>query len=178
MLDRCPGVGGVRVAPASLLADASAILTASVGWRPTLMIGPPPICDPVVDARIRNLSARFRSAVRIERAVSGHLRLGCDFDCVGGRGSSRRRCASERRWLQSRCRHHRGLGRMAALAHQERSSNYRTNTNQSTSSITGLLMSIWSPCARSEAIPRLKSLSESRAKKESARSADFSTKLG
>jgi acyl-CoA thioesterase I len=59
--DCCPGddVGNVRVTPASVLANADAILRAAAGWRPTLMIGPLPICDPVVDARIRSLSADF-----------------------------------------------------------------------------------------------------------------------
>ena len=40
--DCCPGedIGGVRVAPGRALANAEAILTAAVAWRPTLMVGP------------------------------------------------------------------------------------------------------------------------------------------
>ena len=59
--DCCPGekVGGVRVAPKRALSNANAILHVALAWRPTLMIGPLPICDPAVDARIRSLSADF-----------------------------------------------------------------------------------------------------------------------
>ncbi len=58
--DACPGAdGAVRVTPDRTLANAEAILTAAAAWRPTLMVGPLPICDPIVDARIAELSARF-----------------------------------------------------------------------------------------------------------------------
>src|SRR6516164_1303374 len=51
------------------------------------------------------------------------------------------------------------------------------NTNQSISSVTGASGSIAAPGERIAAIPSSKSLSDSRARKESARKADFSTKL-
>jgi len=59
----CPGedIGGVRVAPGRALTNAEAILTAAVAWRPTLMVGPLPICDIAVDRRIRHLSDDFAS---------------------------------------------------------------------------------------------------------------------
>src|SRR3984893_6711733 len=52
------------------------------------------------------------------------------------------------------------------------------NTNQSISSVTASSWLIASPRVRSAAIPRWNSSSDSRAKNESARSADFLTKLG
>jgi acyl-CoA thioesterase-1 len=59
--DCCPGedIGGVRVAPGRALANAEAILTAAVAWRPTLMVGPLPICDAAVDRRTHQLSNDF-----------------------------------------------------------------------------------------------------------------------
>jgi hypothetical protein len=59
----CPGedIGGVRVAPDRAVANAETILTAAVVWRPTLMVGPLPICDAAVDRRIRHLSDDFAS---------------------------------------------------------------------------------------------------------------------
>lgn len=58
--DACPGEDGtVRVTPGRTLANAEAILVAAMAARPTLMVGPFPICDPVVDARVRELSAQF-----------------------------------------------------------------------------------------------------------------------
>jgi len=58
--DACPGDdGAARVAPDRALAHAEAILTAAAAWRPTLMVGPFPIRDPVVDLRVAELSARF-----------------------------------------------------------------------------------------------------------------------
>jgi hypothetical protein len=52
------------------------------------------------------------------------------------------------------------------------------NTNQSISSVTVSFGLISSTCARSAAIPRLNSLSDRRAGKESARRADFRTNSG
>jgi lysophospholipase L1-like esterase len=59
--DCCPGddVGGVRVAPERAIANANAILQVALAWRPTLMVGPLPICDEMVDPKIRSLSAGF-----------------------------------------------------------------------------------------------------------------------
>lgn len=59
--DCCPGddAGGVRVAHGTALANAEAILTTAFAWRPTLMVGPLPICDAAVDARTSELSAAF-----------------------------------------------------------------------------------------------------------------------
>jgi acyl-CoA thioesterase I len=61
--DGCPGedAGGVRVAPARALANAEAILTEAMAWRPTLMVGPLPICDASVDGRTAELSRAFGS---------------------------------------------------------------------------------------------------------------------
>jgi len=49
----------VRVPHDVALANARSILAAAAAWRPTLMVGPLPICDPEVDARIAALSAAF-----------------------------------------------------------------------------------------------------------------------
>nr|WP_314074142.1 GDSL-type esterase/lipase family protein [uncultured Roseococcus sp.] len=58
--DACPGSDGApRVAPDRTLTNAEAILAAARAWRPTLMVGPLPICDPIVDARTAELSLRF-----------------------------------------------------------------------------------------------------------------------
>ena len=58
--DCCPGEDiGVRVASGRALANAEAILTAAVAWRPTLMVGPLPICDAAVDRRTYQLSNDF-----------------------------------------------------------------------------------------------------------------------
>lgn len=58
--DACPGAdGAARVASDRALANAETILVAAIASRPTLMVGPFPICDPVVDARVAELSARF-----------------------------------------------------------------------------------------------------------------------
>jgi lysophospholipase L1-like esterase len=58
--DACPGADGeVRVTPDRALANAEAILVAAIAWRPTLMVGPLPIGDLIVDTRIAELSARF-----------------------------------------------------------------------------------------------------------------------
>lgn len=58
--DGCLGPdGALRVAPERSLANAEAILVAAVARRPVLMVGPLPICDPEVDARTAELSARF-----------------------------------------------------------------------------------------------------------------------
>jgi acyl-CoA thioesterase I len=61
--DCCPGddVGGVRVAPSRALTNANAILQVALAWRPTLMLGPLPLCDAAIDPRIRSLSADFVS---------------------------------------------------------------------------------------------------------------------
>lgn len=49
--------GAVRVPHARTLANAEAILATARAWRPTLMIGPPPVGDdPAADARIELLS--------------------------------------------------------------------------------------------------------------------------
>ena len=68
--DCCPGedIGGVRVAPGRALANAEAILMAAVAWRPTLMVGPLPICDVAVDRRTRQLSGDFAT-------LCAHLRV-------------------------------------------------------------------------------------------------------
>jgi acyl-CoA thioesterase-1 len=68
--DCCPGedIGGVRVAPGRALANAEAILMAAVAWRPTLMVGPLPICDVAVDGRARQLSGDFAT-------LCAHLRV-------------------------------------------------------------------------------------------------------
>lgn len=58
--DSCPDADNApRVAPERTLAHAEAILAAAAAWRPTLMVGPFPICDPEVDARTAELSARL-----------------------------------------------------------------------------------------------------------------------
>lgn len=59
--DCCPGEdnGGVRVAHTRSLANTEVILTAAAAWRPTLMVGPFPICDAVVDKRTAELSMAF-----------------------------------------------------------------------------------------------------------------------
>jgi acyl-CoA thioesterase-1 len=51
--------GKVRVTPDRAVANAEAILVNAMASRPTLMVGPFPICDPGVDIRVRELSARF-----------------------------------------------------------------------------------------------------------------------
>lgn len=55
--DCCPGddAGGVRVAHAAALAHAEVILVQAAAWCPVLMVGPFPIRDAVVDARIAAL---------------------------------------------------------------------------------------------------------------------------
>ena len=56
--DCCEGDdGAVRVPHARTLAHAEAILREAAAWRPTLMVGPFPIFDPAVDARVAALSA-------------------------------------------------------------------------------------------------------------------------
>lgn len=57
--DCCPREDGgrMRVPQDLALANAHAILTKARAWRPTLMVGPLPICDRDVDARIARLSA-------------------------------------------------------------------------------------------------------------------------
>lgn len=58
--DACPDEdGAARVAPDRSLAHAAAILSAAVAWRPTLMVGPFPVCVPEIDARVAELSIRF-----------------------------------------------------------------------------------------------------------------------
>lgn len=58
--DACPGEDGdMRVPMDRAVANAEAILAAAAAWRPTLMVGPFPICDPEVDTRAAELSARF-----------------------------------------------------------------------------------------------------------------------
>jgi acyl-CoA thioesterase-1 len=59
--DCCPGddAGGVRVSRAAALAHAEAILAAATNWRPVLMVGPFPIHDAAVDARIAELGQGF-----------------------------------------------------------------------------------------------------------------------
>lgn len=58
--DACLGEDGkVRVTPDLAVANAEAILVAAMAARPTLMVGPLPVCDPEVDIRVRELSARF-----------------------------------------------------------------------------------------------------------------------
>lgn len=49
----------VRVPHDVALANARTILTQARAWRPTLMVGPLPVCDAEVDARIATLSAAF-----------------------------------------------------------------------------------------------------------------------
>jgi lysophospholipase L1-like esterase len=73
--DCCPGddVGGVRVAPVKALANASAVLSAAVAWRPTLMIGPFPIWDPVVDKEFAAFQVICSAVQPVERAVSGYV---------------------------------------------------------------------------------------------------------
>lgn len=50
------GHGRPRLTREQTLTNAQAILTAAKAWRPTLMIGPPPLSDPAADARLRALS--------------------------------------------------------------------------------------------------------------------------
>lgn len=45
-----------RVAPDDTLATARAMLLEASAWKPTLMVGPPPIADMTVNSRIRALS--------------------------------------------------------------------------------------------------------------------------
>lgn len=49
--------GAPRIAPADSLTHARAILTQAAAWTPILFIGPPPIADAEVNARLRALSA-------------------------------------------------------------------------------------------------------------------------
>jgi acyl-CoA thioesterase-1 len=101
--DCCPGddVGGVRVAPLKALANANAILRVALAWRPTLMIGPLPICDATVNPRIRSLSADFGSLCsRLNVPYLDMFDFG--FDRVERRGGSWRRCAPEPGRLQPR----------------------------------------------------------------------------
>ncbi|BBK31364.1 lysophospholipase L1-like esterase [Stella humosa] len=58
--DCCEGEdAGVRVAPHRVLANAETILATALKRRPTLMVGPFPICDPAVDRRTALLSAEL-----------------------------------------------------------------------------------------------------------------------
>jgi acyl-CoA thioesterase-1 len=58
--DACSDDGEtVRVTPDRAVANAETILVAAIARRPALMVGPLPICDPIVDIRIVELSARF-----------------------------------------------------------------------------------------------------------------------
>lgn len=46
-----------RIAPQDCLANAATILSEAIAWKPTLMVGPPPLADcPMTDGRIRSLS--------------------------------------------------------------------------------------------------------------------------
>ena len=59
--DCCPDdeLGRVRILPTRSMANAEAILVDALAWRPTLMVGPLPICDTAVDGRIKDLSAAY-----------------------------------------------------------------------------------------------------------------------
>jgi acyl-CoA thioesterase-1 len=59
--DCCPREDGegVRVPRTRASRNARTILMAARAWRPTLMVGPPPVQDPAVDERIAVLSADF-----------------------------------------------------------------------------------------------------------------------
>jgi acyl-CoA thioesterase I len=78
--DCCPdGRGGVRVPHGEALANAQAILSEARSWRPTLMVGPLPICDAAVDARTAALSADLaRLCARLDVPFPGvfHLAAG------------------------------------------------------------------------------------------------------
>lgn len=55
----CTGVEA-RIDPHDCLVNAAAILTEAAGWKPTLMVGPPPVADcPMTDGRVRSLSRDF-----------------------------------------------------------------------------------------------------------------------
>lgn len=49
--------GAPRVGPEAALGNARAILSEARSWRPTLMVGPPPLIDDTVNRRILSLSA-------------------------------------------------------------------------------------------------------------------------
>jgi acyl-CoA thioesterase-1 len=51
----------VRVTHAEAMANAQAILASAASWRPTLMVGPLPVCDESVDRRTAELSMAFGS---------------------------------------------------------------------------------------------------------------------
>jgi acyl-CoA thioesterase I len=59
--DCCPSDDGqgVRVPHEQVLINAQAILATAQAWRPTLMVGPLPVCDRDTDDRIAALSAAF-----------------------------------------------------------------------------------------------------------------------
>ncbi|MGK2871852.1 MAG: GDSL-type esterase/lipase family protein [Alphaproteobacteria bacterium] len=59
--DCCPGEDGQpRVPHARGLENAQAILSAATAWRPTLVIGPLPVCDDAAtDGRVLDLSQAF-----------------------------------------------------------------------------------------------------------------------
>ena len=58
--------GSVRVSNSQARANAETILDAALGWRPTLLVGPLPVGDPVADERIGQLSGDFaRVCVRL-----------------------------------------------------------------------------------------------------------------
>jgi acyl-CoA thioesterase-1 len=58
--DACLGAdGAVRVTAERAVLNAEAILTVAMTWRPTLMVGPFPVCDPIADIGVADLSARF-----------------------------------------------------------------------------------------------------------------------
>ncbi len=54
---RCDDGSRVRVPLDQTLANARVILMSAVAWRPTLMVGPLPICDQETDGRIATMSA-------------------------------------------------------------------------------------------------------------------------
>jgi acyl-CoA thioesterase I len=51
----------VRIPHAEAVANAEAIIASAASWRPTLMVGPLPVCDEAVDRRTAELSKAFGS---------------------------------------------------------------------------------------------------------------------
>ncbi|MGE5548576.1 MAG: GDSL-type esterase/lipase family protein [Solirubrobacterales bacterium] len=51
--------GCQRVAPAETLAHAAAMLGQATRWRPTVVVGPPPIAEPEINGRIGALSTEL-----------------------------------------------------------------------------------------------------------------------
>ncbi|MDR3511417.1 MAG: GDSL-type esterase/lipase family protein [Caulobacteraceae bacterium] len=56
--------GGTRVDIERSVALATTILGEAAAWRPTLMIGPPPVADPERNARLRRYAERMEAVCR------------------------------------------------------------------------------------------------------------------